>query len=196
MTALSKCLVLLVIFLSAHSGNTFICMSSVPGKNQPWANHLIWLVEPMLKSNEWTNGQPTTSDNAFLLHDKPPSTQQLVVASATNINSQVSTNDSPAYFMQLPVPNDGCAITILSFLHLHVPFRMIGFYHPTKMMANNVLYPSLLHPILLTNRVYNDGQANMANVSIKVFCFYLFQMAQQSWQTLQVSCCLSVERAQ
>ncbi len=69
--------------------------------------------------------------------------------------------------MQLPVPNDGRAITTLSFLQLHIPFIMIGFYHPAKMLANNDLYPSLLHPILPTNRVYNDRQANMAKVSTK-----------------------------
>ncbi len=45
-------------------------------------------------------------------------------------------NDSTA-FEQLPVPNDPHAIATLSFLHLHVLFRTIGFYHSRKMMANN-----------------------------------------------------------
>jgi hypothetical protein len=144
-------------------------MSSVPSENQPQANHLIQLEEPMLKlpSNERMNDQPTTSNNAFLLNDKPPSTHQLVVASVTNIDSQGSTNDGPTYFMQLPVQNDNRAITTLSFLHLHIHFRMIGIFHPQQTLAKNDLYPSLLHPILLTNRVYNDRQANMASIPKK-----------------------------
>ncbi len=86
------------------------------GENQSWANHLIQLEEQMLKptnqpshepSNEQMNDHPTTSNNALFLNEKPPSTHQLVVASSvTNIDSQGSTNDGPAYFMQLPVPND------------------------------------------------------------------------------------------
>jgi hypothetical protein len=121
------------------------------------------------------NDQPTTSSNAFLLNDKPPSTHQLVVASVTNIDSQGSINNGPVYFAQLPFPNDSRAITTLSFLHLHVPFRTIGCYHPTKMLANNDLYPTLLHPILLTNRVYNDRQANMENVLTK--CLFLLPIS-------------------
>jgi hypothetical protein len=66
---------------------------------------------------------------------------QLVVASITNKFLKGSTNDSPEKgspaFEQLPVPNDhssafkqlsvsndGRTITTLSFLQLHVPFRM------------------------------------------------------------------------
>ncbi len=125
-------------------------MSSVPSENQPQANHLIQLEEPMLKlpSNERMNDQPTTSNNAFLLNDKPPSTHQLVVASVTNIDSQGSTNDGPTYFMQLPVQNDNRAITTLSFLHLHVSFRTIGFYHS----ANTCSRPSGPKPEIQHNR--------------------------------------------
>ena len=65
---------------------------------------------------------------------------QLVVASVANEFLKSSTNNSPEKgspaFEQLPVPNDHCsafkqlsvsnggrAVTTLSFLHLHVPFR-------------------------------------------------------------------------
>jgi hypothetical protein len=121
---------------------------------------------------------------------------QLVVASIANKFLKGSTNDSPEKdrpafeqlpvlnnhspaFEQLPVPNDGHAITTVTFLHLHVPFRTIGFHYSTKMMANNNdLHRSLLCPILLMNRVYKDGQAIIANVTTRLF--YLFQPRQQS----------------
>jgi hypothetical protein len=125
-------------------------------------NPLIEFEEPMNKptcepthkpTNEQMNDQPTISDNALLLNNKPSSTHQLVVASITNIDSQGSANDGTTYFKQLslpndspakqhPVPNDGCVITTLSFVHLQVPFRTIGFYHPKTLLGNTDLYPS------------------------------------------------------
>jgi hypothetical protein len=127
-----------------------------------------------------------------ILNNETVSTFQLVVASVAKEFLKGSTNDSPAFeqlsvsfdspafeqlpvphdsptFEHLPVPNGTRAITTLSFLHLHVPFRMIGFYHSTKIMVNSDLHPSLLRPILLImNRVYKDGQAIMANVTISL----------------------------
>jgi hypothetical protein len=46
MTALSKFLVLLAIFLSANLGDAFINLSLVAG-NLVWINHLIRLQQPM-----------------------------------------------------------------------------------------------------------------------------------------------------
>ena len=46
MTALSKFLVLLAIFLLANLGNAFINLSSATG-NLVWVNHLIQLQQPM-----------------------------------------------------------------------------------------------------------------------------------------------------
>jgi hypothetical protein len=46
MTALSKFLVLLVLFLLASHENAFTSHSSVAG-NQVWVNHLIRLQQPM-----------------------------------------------------------------------------------------------------------------------------------------------------
>ncbi len=89
-------------------------------------------------------------------------------------------NDDSA-FKQIFVPNDLPAITTSSFMQLCVPtggqqahdnslsrhFKTIRFYHPTKMLANYELYPSLLCPIPLTNRVNHDGQTSMANVTTR-----------------------------
>jgi hypothetical protein len=46
MTALSKFLVLLALFLLASHANVFTSLSSVAG-NQVWANYLIQLQQPM-----------------------------------------------------------------------------------------------------------------------------------------------------
>jgi hypothetical protein len=46
MTALSKFLVLLAIFLLANLGDAFINLSSAAG-NLVWVNHLIQLQQPM-----------------------------------------------------------------------------------------------------------------------------------------------------
>jgi hypothetical protein len=46
MTALSKFLVLLALFLSASHANIFTSLSSVAG-NQVWVNYLIQLQQPM-----------------------------------------------------------------------------------------------------------------------------------------------------
>jgi hypothetical protein len=48
MTALSKCVVLLAIFLSASYANAFASLSPVAG-NQVWVNHLIQFEESMSK---------------------------------------------------------------------------------------------------------------------------------------------------
>jgi hypothetical protein len=84
-------------------------------------------------------------------------------------------------FKLISVPHDLPAISTSSFMQLHVliggqqahndsvprHFKMIGFFHPTKILANNDLYLSLLCPIPLTNRVNHDRQANMTNVTTR-----------------------------
>jgi hypothetical protein len=65
MAALSNFLVLLAIFLLAHSGNVFICMISVPCETQPRVNHLIQLKEAMLKPTNGQNDQTTNDNPAF-----------------------------------------------------------------------------------------------------------------------------------
>jgi hypothetical protein len=58
MTALSKFLVLLVIFLLANSGDAFMNLSSASGDLVP-VNHLIQFVEPMSKLANKPTGKPT-----------------------------------------------------------------------------------------------------------------------------------------
>jgi hypothetical protein len=58
MTALSKFLVLLAIFLSANLGDAFINLSSTPG-NLVRANHLIQFVESMSKPMNEPSSEPT-----------------------------------------------------------------------------------------------------------------------------------------
>jgi hypothetical protein len=74
---------------------------------------------------------------------------QLVVASVATKFLKGSTSNSPAFeqlpvpndhstaFKQLSVSNDGRAITALSFLHLHIPFRM----------ATHTNHSSVLNPV-------------------------------------------------
>ena len=76
---------------------------------------------------------------------------QLVVASVATKFLKGSTSNSPAFeqlpvpndhstaFKQLSVSNDGRAITALSFLHLHIPFRM----------ATHANHSSVLNPATL-----------------------------------------------
>ncbi len=58
MTALSKFLVLLVIFLLANLGDTFMNLSSAAGNLVP-LNLWIWFVEPMSKPTKEPTGKPT-----------------------------------------------------------------------------------------------------------------------------------------
>ena len=57
---------------------------------------------------------------------------------------QLPNNDGPAQFTQLSVSNDGRAITTLSFLHLHVPFRVMT-------CANLLLLPIWDNPAMVTH---------------------------------------------
>jgi hypothetical protein len=58
MTALSKFLVLLAIFLAASYANAFTCLSPVTG-NQVWFNHLIQLQQPMSDSKDKPSCKPS-----------------------------------------------------------------------------------------------------------------------------------------
>ncbi len=58
MTALSKFLVLMAIFLSANLGDAFMSLSSAAGNLVP-VNHWIQFVEPMSKPTKEPTGEPT-----------------------------------------------------------------------------------------------------------------------------------------
>ena len=58
MTALSKLLVLLAIFLLENSGDSFMNLISAAG-NLAWINHLIQFVEPMSKPTNEPTVEPT-----------------------------------------------------------------------------------------------------------------------------------------
>jgi hypothetical protein len=58
MTALSKFLVLLAIFLLENSGDSFMNLISAAG-NLAWINHLIQFVEPMSKPTNEPTEKPT-----------------------------------------------------------------------------------------------------------------------------------------
>jgi hypothetical protein len=104
-------------------------------------------------------------------------------------------NDYSA-FKRISVPNDLPVISASSFMQLHVPtsrqqvhnnslshhFKRLGFYHPAKMLANNDLYPSLLHPIPLTNRANHDRQASMANITTR--CLLLLAVSNGTATTM------------
>jgi hypothetical protein len=112
--------------------------------------------------------QPTKSNNAFFLNDKPSSTHQLVVESITNKDSQGSTNDGPAYFMQLSVPNDGPAY----LMQLSVPNDSHAKQHPI---------PNHDGPALEQLSVHSDSPAKqhpvpndtILQIQHQVFCSYI-----------------------
>ncbi len=58
MTALSKFLVLLAIFLLANLGDAFMNLSSAAGNLVP-TKHWIQFLEPMSKSTKESTGKPT-----------------------------------------------------------------------------------------------------------------------------------------
>jgi hypothetical protein len=69
MTALSKILVLLAIFLSANLGDGFINLSSATG-NLVWVNHLIQFVESMSKPANEPSSEPTFKPTNDRMNDQ------------------------------------------------------------------------------------------------------------------------------
>jgi hypothetical protein len=68
MTALSKFLVLLVIFLSASYANAFTSLSSVAG-NQVWGIHLIQLQQPMSNPTKKPSCEPIREPTKWMYLD-------------------------------------------------------------------------------------------------------------------------------
>ena len=69
MTALSKFLVLLAIFLLANLGDTFINLSSAAGYLVR-VNHLIWFVESMSKPTNKSSSEPTWKPTNDQMNDQ------------------------------------------------------------------------------------------------------------------------------
>ncbi len=69
MTALSKFLMLLVIFFLANSGDAFMNLSSAAGNLVP-VNHWIWFVESMSKPTNEPGSEPTWKPTNDWMNDQ------------------------------------------------------------------------------------------------------------------------------
>ncbi len=69
MTALSKFLVLLALFLSVSHANAFISLSSLT-RNQVWVNHLIWLQQPMSEPTNEPSCEPISEPTNDQINDQ------------------------------------------------------------------------------------------------------------------------------
>jgi hypothetical protein len=69
MTALSKFLVLLAIFLSASYANAFASLSPVAG-NQVWVNHLIQFEDSMSKLTKEPSSEPISKSTNDQMYDQ------------------------------------------------------------------------------------------------------------------------------
>jgi hypothetical protein len=69
MTALSKFLVFLAIFLLASHANAFTCLSLIAG-TQVWINHVIQFDEPMSKPTKIPTREPVCKPTNDQINDQ------------------------------------------------------------------------------------------------------------------------------
>jgi hypothetical protein len=87
MTALSKFLVLLALFLSGSHANAFTSLSSVAG-TQVWINHVIQLDEPMSKPTKIPTLEPTCEPTTDKMNDQTIKGLKLVALLPVNQSSK------------------------------------------------------------------------------------------------------------
>ena len=113
-------------FWSPKTPSTINNVLSFGGKaNKSFDNEIVSSFQSVVKSvaNKFLKG--STNDN--------PAFEQLSVPVDSPAFEQLPVpNDHSPASEQLHVPNDALAITTLTFLHLHVPFRIIRFIIPQR----------------------------------------------------------------
>ncbi len=109
-----------IVFFHSTSCNAFV-FGVQSFQSQKMLNKIDFFIFETISKNGHSHAidkmsQIKEEERLILLPNNGPATE-------TSSFSQHPNNDGPAQFKQLSVSNDGRAITTLSFLHLHVPFR-------------------------------------------------------------------------
>ena len=109
-----------IVFFHSTSCNAFV-FGVQSFQSQKMLNKIDFFIFETISKNGNSHAidkmsQIKEEERLILLPNNGPATE-------TSSFLQHPNNDGPAQFKQLSVSNDGRAITTLSFLHLHVPFR-------------------------------------------------------------------------